>query len=747
MAESSQFVCAPLATAELRYFAIPRDDWELLLVRARQLGAQTIAARVPWAWHQPGPGLIDLTGATDPCRDIVGFARLCGQLGLRAILYPGPLHRAELLGGGVPAWLLQHYPHACASDADGQPWLDDGGLPGASALHPDYLAAARRWIAAFTAALLPLQAPRGPITALHIGGPSTRDHADHNEAARAYPGAPPLPPDDSDDFMRWYDATAVAIVAGWLRENGWTVPLDQAPASTAPRHDVFQSAGFASSLFDRDTSSARRILPPDGYNHQLLAAATHHAPGAPTNAGGRIGAQFWPIKIANTFINAAGADFAVARAPADLALVYAGAYDQLDPNGDSLQALAERLANAGIAFDILNLDTATGDLLSRYALVVVPAQIMRSHTAQEKLKGYENLAFLNDEADQQTVRQDEEELATLSPPDLFSLSSNLPAHVSIERLTELIEERGGFARYAWADTAEIDLSIRYGATYIYLLINNRRQSSYNGILAYRATDGAVLHLHIGIGAGRTGMVLLVGDEVHGAAIDGDGSEGGWLTRGLHSSAVFNTGAGVLARCGGGLILAAPQSGRFQTRRIEGWAEMSAHRLLMSGALLPAQIQTDAAHLVVPYVAQDEQGQTDLYLVLPPGELPAPLREYLATLPAGRAASLRRAAALAEQLQARTDAPTPMYERAAEALADAAGRLEAAATQLTSLDAYIAAWCAADERVEQAVATLGHALTRLNGAALAGTLDQASYETLERHITRIIRVSMRLNDYG
>src|SRR6185503_8979116 len=111
-------------------------------------------------------------------------------------------------------------------------------------------------------------------------------------------------------------------------------------------------------------------------------------------------------------------------------------------------------------------------------------------------------------------------------------------------------------------------------------------------------------------AGCAGMVLLTDDEVHGAAIDGDGSEGGWLARGLRSSALYNTGAGALARCGDVLLLTAPQSGRFQARWAEGWAEMTAHRLLLSGALLPAYVQIDATHLSIPYQAEDAHGQTD-----------------------------------------------------------------------------------------------------------------------------------------
>src|SRR5205809_640160 len=110
MTESSQPSHAPLLV-EVRYFVAPRDDWQLLLPRARQHGT---------------------------------------------------------------------------------PWHDAGSLPHPSALHPAFLAAARDWIAAFSAAIRVLQAPHGPIVALHAGATSTPDRLDYNQAATAHPSAPDL---------------------------------------------------------------------------------------------------------------------------------------------------------------------------------------------------------------------------------------------------------------------------------------------------------------------------------------------------------------------------------------------------------------------------------------------------------------------------------------------------------------------------------------------------------------------------
>jgi hypothetical protein len=288
------------------------------------------------------------------------------------------------------------------------------------------------------------------------------------------------------------------------------------------------------------------------------------------------------------------------------------------------------------------------------------------------------------------------------------------------------------APHAWADGEGVALDVRYGPEYIYLFVQNRRASAYSGLLAYRAPDMSVLHLHIGVGAGRSGLVLLRDDEVVGAAIDGDASEGGWLARGLHTSAIFSGGAACMAPCGGGLLLTAPYGGRFQLRRRPGWNEMTTRRLLLNGAVEPAPFQVDATHLSVPYVAEDERGQTDMYLVLPAGEpLPESLRAYLAALLAGRVAALRHAAALA-----RPDAD----DRTAATLGAAAQELERRAADLATLETYDGAWHSTNDLSRQAIAALQRTLDETRARYLGNAIDLAVYEQAERRVARIIRVA-------
>src|SRR5262249_22091824 len=197
------------------------------------------------------------------------------------------------------------------------------------------------------------------------------------------------------------------------------------------------------------------------------------------------------------------------------------------------------------------------------------AAAMLARATQAKLAGCDNLALVGDARTQYDENLEpcdlmgdggwekgdriREEETTSHPPTPNSHLLRLPEDVTGERLADLVVDRGGAARYAWADGDDVDVSVRYGAEYTYLFIANRRPTAYSGTLTYRERDGSIQHVHAGMGGPRVGIVLIKDDEVIGAAIGGDGAEGGWLARGMHTSVVFNNGAGVVAPCGAGLL--------------------------------------------------------------------------------------------------------------------------------------------------------------------------------------------------
>jgi hypothetical protein len=344
-----------------------------------------------------------------------------------------------------------------------------------------------------------------------------------------------------------------------------------------------------------------------------------------------------------------------------------------------------------------------------------------------------------------TQRQGNEASATWSPSLFVSRSPlRLPGDTTGEQLGELVEARGGIARYAWADAEDVDVSVRYGAEYTFLFAANRRAAQHNGTLTYRAPDGSIQHLHIGVGGRRVAIALIKDDEVLGAAVGGDGAEGGWLARGMHTSMVFNNGAGVAAPCGVGLLFAAPQSGRFQIRRPAGWGGLEAHRLLLSGSLVRAVFRAEGTNLLLSYTAEDKHGQTDMYILLPEDKpLPKPAHDHTATLLRARALALRHAAALASDGLPEAGGETShALAQAAEVYSRAAGALEDLADRAYTIDEYGAAWDAAVSVCRPVVEALDRALARARDDHLAGDLAAEAYEPIEDVLTRILGIAAR-----
>ena len=145
-----------LRVVEIHYFRVPRHRWELMVLRARQSGANAVSSYIPWIHHAPSPGNVDLTGGSLAERDLVGFVELCASAGLGFIAKPGPFCDSEMLGGGVPTWLIDAHPDWWARRHDGEPYRhSDSNDPRLSYDHPEAQAAAAVWLRSVATALEP----------------------------------------------------------------------------------------------------------------------------------------------------------------------------------------------------------------------------------------------------------------------------------------------------------------------------------------------------------------------------------------------------------------------------------------------------------------------------------------------------------------------------------------------------------------------------------------------------------------
>ncbi|MCY0875704.1 MAG: beta-galactosidase [Firmicutes bacterium] len=151
--------------AEMHYFRLDPEHWQSRLETLISAGFNTVSTYIPWIWHSPEAGVIDLTGATHPRRNLVGFLELARALGLQMIVRPGPYVMSELKNEGIPPWVLEKYADAIARTAT----LAPHPTRVMSYLHPQFLGAARQW---YDAVLLVLSAfttdNGGPIAMLQL---------------------------------------------------------------------------------------------------------------------------------------------------------------------------------------------------------------------------------------------------------------------------------------------------------------------------------------------------------------------------------------------------------------------------------------------------------------------------------------------------------------------------------------------------------------------------------------------------
>ena len=134
-------------SGSLHYFRVHPEQWHDRLLRLRDLGLNTVDTYIPWNFHQPAADENpDFTG----WRDVAAFLRSAHELGLDAIVRPGPYICAEWSNGGLPVWLTRQGMPLRTSDER-------------------FLAPVREWFSHLLPILRPLQAGNGgPIIAVQV---------------------------------------------------------------------------------------------------------------------------------------------------------------------------------------------------------------------------------------------------------------------------------------------------------------------------------------------------------------------------------------------------------------------------------------------------------------------------------------------------------------------------------------------------------------------------------------------------
>ena len=144
-----------IQAGEFHYFRSRPEHWPHRLTLLKQAGFNSVAAYIPWLWHQPAEGVSDFDGSSHPMRNLTGFLDLATEMGLWIIARPGPYIMAETINEGIPPWLFATYPQVALISQD------QTAQNIASYGHPAFLACVRHWYQAVFSVLAPRQITRG----------------------------------------------------------------------------------------------------------------------------------------------------------------------------------------------------------------------------------------------------------------------------------------------------------------------------------------------------------------------------------------------------------------------------------------------------------------------------------------------------------------------------------------------------------------------------------------------------------
>lgn len=136
-----------ILAGSMHYFRVHPDQWRDRLLRLADLGLNTVDTYVAWNFHQPRRDAApDFTG----WRDLGRFLETASEVGLDAIVRPGPYICAEWANGGLPTWLTAG--HTCLRTS-----------------HERFLGPVRTWFDSLLPVIADLQACRGgPVVAVQV---------------------------------------------------------------------------------------------------------------------------------------------------------------------------------------------------------------------------------------------------------------------------------------------------------------------------------------------------------------------------------------------------------------------------------------------------------------------------------------------------------------------------------------------------------------------------------------------------
>jgi beta-galactosidase len=159
----------PLLSGAVHYWRLEPESWRACLESLRAMGCRMVDIYVPWSVHESGAGALEF-GEHAPQLDVTAFLRLAEDVGLYALVRPGPHINAELSGFGLPQRVLWDRECQARSPA-GEPVIlpmPPLAFPVPSYASRAFLKQACAWLSRVADELGPLAWPNGPIVLCQI---------------------------------------------------------------------------------------------------------------------------------------------------------------------------------------------------------------------------------------------------------------------------------------------------------------------------------------------------------------------------------------------------------------------------------------------------------------------------------------------------------------------------------------------------------------------------------------------------
>ena len=159
----------PLLCGAIHYFRLEPDSWRACLEAMREMGCTVVDVYVPWSVHEAADGTVDF-GQRDARLDVARFLRIAEEVGLYALVRPGPHINGELSGFGLPErvlWDRECQARSPSGEAVILP-MPPQAFPVPSYASRKLLREACAWLHRVADVLGPLTWPDGPIVLCQI---------------------------------------------------------------------------------------------------------------------------------------------------------------------------------------------------------------------------------------------------------------------------------------------------------------------------------------------------------------------------------------------------------------------------------------------------------------------------------------------------------------------------------------------------------------------------------------------------